>query len=208
MNMYYRDPDSDLVWAVVPKNASSTMNGLITKHGWKSITQPNHDLHIFCIVQNPWRRFCKGMAEIAWLENERSFEQVRKGPFFKMAFMNQHLLPISVQYPDTFDLLYAIPMDAPGHDVNDLLNDLFEQHGSNTRITPRDIMHKSNSRKLAYQTKVQEWLDTDYPYRKEVRQLYQDDFELWEWSHAAIQPPAQVEPTWIQKFLKRILTSE
>ena len=207
MVMYYRDPNSDLVWAQVQKNMSSTMTGLITNNAWKPVTTPTDDLHVFCIVQNPWRRFCKGMAEIAWLNNERSFEQVRKGPFFKTAFMDQHLLPISIQYAETFDQLYAIPMDSQDHDVNDLLNNLFELHGSKTRITVRDTIHKSNSRKLLYQAKVQEWLETDYPYRKEVMRLYQDDYDLWDWANAALLPQV-VETTWLQRFLKRIWTSE
>lgn len=202
--MFYRDPSSKLVWAQVHKNMSSTMHKIITNYGWEEITQPSNDLHLFCIIQDPWRRFCKGMAEIAWLENERNFEQVRKGPFYKMSFMNQHLLPISIQYSDTLDMLHAIPMDANEYNVNDLLNQLFETHNSATRISMHDTMHKSNTRKLAYQTKVQKWLETDYQYRNEVRLLYKGDYDLWEWAHAAIQPATINELSWFQRFLKRI----
>mgnify|MGYP007043755301 FL=1 len=51
--MFYRDPTSDLVWADVPKNMSSTMANIVGINKWEKIPTfalvPKH-LHIFCII--------------------------------------------------------------------------------------------------------------------------------------------------------------
>lgn len=202
--MFYCDPDSLLGWLPVYKNASTTMGGVVQNNGWNLVSDVSNDTQLFGIIQNPWRRFSKGIAELAWTANERSFEQARRSPYFRMAFFDKHLLPISVQYPEYLNRIHWIPMDSPVP-VNQLLNEYFEEHGSNTRITDRDIKHKSSQRKLAYQSEVDTYLMTQYPYRKFVNELNNKDFEMWRIS-LIIKPV--VIPSLFQKFLKRIWTSE
>lgn len=208
--MFYRDLTSDLVWTVVPKNMSSTMSSLTQKQGWQRITKfelvPKH-CHIFCLIQNPWNRFCKGMAENAYIVNERSFEQVRKGGYYKMSFMNSHLLPISAQYPDAMPYMQYVAMDHPDHPVTDLLNDMFERHNSTTRLLAKDNKHVSNSKKKAYQTEVKKWLTESYPYRKQVDHFNAEDFQNWRAALRSLDPQVE-QQTWFQKLLKRMTGSE
>jgi hypothetical protein len=203
--MYYCDPDSLLAWLPVYKNASTTMGGVMQTNGWHLTSPaPGPDIQLFGIIQNPWRRFSKGIAELAWTANERSFEQARRSPYFRMAFFDLHLLPISVQYPEYIDRVHWIPMDSPVP-VNQLLNEYFEQHGSKTRITDRDIKHRSSPRKLVYQSEVDTYLMTQYPYRIYVNELNKTDFGMWRDSLIVKQV---AQPNLLQRFLKRIWTSE
>lgn len=206
--MYYRDPSSNLVWVNVPKNASSTMSSLVQRQGWIRLTasDPIDDLQFFGLIQNPWVRFVKGMAEMAWANNERSFDQVRKSPFFKMIFINPHLLPISIQYPVVSTRAKWIPMDS-NQSTNDLLNQFFETSGSLTRIKTTDIKNRSSVRKIEYQKQVEHWLMNRYPYRQVITDLLEKDFELW---RESTKPPKIIPDklSWHQRFLKRIFTSE
>jgi hypothetical protein len=210
MFMYYCDPTSDLVWAVVPKNMSSTMSNVTDVYNWKRIDNfahiPKHR-HIFCIIQNPWRRFVKGMAENAWITNERSFELVRKMPFYSMSFMNNHLLPISSTYNQALPYMNYVPMDHADRPAIDLLNVLFEKHGSVSRINSQRNRHISSKRKQAYQLEVEDWLVNRYQYRKQVEVFNRTDFINW---RAAIVSVDKNEPVdnWLQRSLKRIWTSE
>jgi len=208
--MFYRDPTSDLVWTVVPKNMSTTMSHLVVANGWEQYTRfelvPKH-LYIFSIIQNPWTRFCKGMAENAWIANERSFEMVRKMPYYKMAFMNPHLMPISAQYPEAIPYMNYVPMDAPGYPAIDILNALFEQHGSQMRISAHDNQHVSSTKKLAYQADVAKWLTDQYPYKKQVQYFNQVDFDNWRISIKALDPEIE-KRTWFQNLRNWIWTSE
>ena len=208
--MYYRDPTSDLVWADVPKNMSSTMANIVGINKWEKIPTfalvPKH-LHIFCIIQNPWRRFCKGMAENAWLANERSFDMARKNSFYQMSFMNNHLLPISAIHCDAMPYMNYIAMDHVDFPASSVLNSLFERHGSITCLKPHLNQHVSSKRKQAYQLEVETWLVNKYPYRKQVDIFNQTDYQNWRAALRKLDPV--VEPkTWYQNLRNWIFTSE
>lgn len=187
------------------------MSSLTQTNGWQRITEVKlvpKSCHIFCLIQNPWTRFCKGMAENAWIQNERNFSQVRKGGYYKMSFINPHLLPISVQYAEAMPYMNYVPMDAPEHNVNDLLNKMFEEHGSSTRLEPHQNKHVSRVRKQEYQKEVREWLEgKQYPYRQVIHHLNRDDFQNWRAALKSVDPQVE-ETTWFQKFLKRMMGSE
>ena len=96
--MYYRDPNSRLGYIPINKNASSTFSAFVQKQGWQRIDgEFEPDVKLFAHIQNPWKRFVNGMAQLAWINNERKFSAVAKGPFFKMALLDPHIMPISIQ---------------------------------------------------------------------------------------------------------------
>jgi len=210
MFMYYRDPNSELVWADVPKNMSSTMSNIVGINKWQQYAKfelvPKH-LHIFCIIQNPWRRFVKGMAENAWLANERSFATARKTSFYQMSFMDRHLLPISALHPDAMPYMNYVAMDHSDHLVSDILNELFVQHQSATRIKGHLNKHVSSKRKQDYQIEVEKWLINRYPYRKQVEIFNQIDFQNWRAALNALDPEIE-SSTWFQRLRNCIFTSE
>ncbi len=212
--MFYRDPTSDLVWAHVPKNMSTTMGNVVSTYRWERFEHfglvPKH-LHVFCIIQNPWTRFSKGMAELAWTKDERSFERARKDRFWRMAFFDSHLLPISVQIPEALPYLHYVPMDAPTRQADDLLNELFVAHGSSTRITANLHKHVSNERKRKYQVEVSAWLREKYPYRAQVNHFNSVDHAAW---NVAVDPyrvtpmlTQEPELSFLGKLRKRIFGS-
>lgn len=198
MIMYYRDPTSDLVWVYIPKNMSTTMGAVVNHYRWQRVDNIGlipKTCHVFSIIQNPWTRFCKGMAELAWTMDEKSFERVRKDRFWRMAFIDSHLMPISVQVPEALPYLNYVPMDAPTRTADDLLNELFVAHGSTTRVTVNLHQHVSQPRKVAYQKEVRAWLEEKYPYRKQVNQINSYDHEQW---HRAVDP-YRVTPLLVQE---------
>lgn len=203
--MYYRDPNSNLAYLPIHKNASTTFSHLVQRAGWKQVHKDvlDPDVILWGHIQNPWTRYVKGMAQVAWLNNERSFTVVRQQPFFKMAFLNPHLLPISVLYPHFCNDMKFIPMDATIH-CNQLTNEFLEEHGSELRVSNRDMAHVASTNKNLYQKEVSTWMESNYPYKKIVLELHARDFELYRQSMTPFIP---AEPNWLQKFLKRIWTS-
>jgi hypothetical protein len=204
--MFYGDPTSDLVWVDVPKNMSSTMNNIVGINKWQRYTtfeQVPKNLHIFCIIQNPWRRFVKGMAENAWTVNERSFVTVCKTHFYQMSFMQRHTLPISAIYPDVMPYMNYVAMDHLDYTATNVLNDLFERHHSTARIASNLNKHVSPARKIKYQLEVEQWLLNSYKHRKQVDYFNQVDHNNWRSALKALDPKVESR-TWLQRFLNRI----
>ena len=186
------------------------MSNVVGINKWEQIPKfelvPKH-LHIFCIIQNPWKRFAKGIAEIAWQTNERSFDVVRRTPYFQMSFMNNHVLPISALYPAAPPYMNYVAMDHPEYAAIDVLNGLFEKHNSTTRIESHQNKHVASKRKKAYQLEVEQWLVSKYPYRSQVDLFNQHDYRHWRAALAALDPVVAPR-TWTQNLRNWIFTSE
>jgi len=200
--MFYRDPNNRLGYMPVPKNASSTHSAFFQKNGWTREDEFDKHVDLFSHIQDPWKRFKKGMAQLAWINNERNFTAVRKGPFFKMIFFNPHIMPISMQFSEVVDRVHFIPIDSR-HSTEELTNHWLREKGVDLEISRNDRKHEANVRKRAYQVETDEYFETHYSYKRYVLELHERDFELWRAAHRYYELP-EPKTNWLQKFLKRI----
>lgn len=205
--MFYADPHTKLGYIPIHKNASSTFINLFQRNRWHRFNLDkiqSNDI-LFSHIQNPWQRYIKGLTEMAWLDNERSFTIVRRKSYFKAALLNPHIMPISIMTHGYTDRIHFIPIDFEVSAV-DLTNQFLEQHKSKLRTTEIDRLHSANLKKQAYKKEVETWVNTKHPYSKQVKLLLTEDFKLYRDALDHYKNPV-IPQSWFHRSLKRIWTS-
>lgn len=203
--MYYRDPNSKLGYIPIHKNASTTYNQFFQKAGWERLDgkMPNN-ITYFSHIQNPWVRYCKGLAQLAWNEHERNFEFVLRNKFFKTALFNPHIMPISLMYPDMYNNIEFILLDG-SENPNDLTNNWLHNHNIEISIDPAKRSNAASNKKQSYQKQVMKWVNDKHPYKQQIISLLETDLQLW---RDASKPLPDIRKTWGQKLRNLIWTSE
>lgn len=204
-SMFYQSPTSRLVYLPIHKNASTTFVRFFQRAGWVKVDKPKHNAIIFSHIQNPWQRYIKGVTELAWNMNERSFKNVRQMPFFKTAMLDLHLLPISIIANEYLDRIHFIPIDASIDSIV-LTNQFFELHNCTLRVSNIDNLHIANLKKQAYKKEVEAWVAAKHLHRQHVKLLLKEDFKLYQSVLNELHSPAPV--SWWASLLKRMRMPE
>ena len=203
--MFYLCPTKPIGYIPIHKNASTTFNRAFQQAGWKRIdSKMPDDIKYFSHIQNPWNRYCKGMAQLAWNENERSFEHVLRNKFFKTALFNPHIMPISLMYPDVCDKIEFILLDGL-ENPNDLTTNWLQDNDIDVIVDPSKIRNVASKKKQAYQKQVLNWVNDCHPYKQHIIRLLEADFDLWQ---LARNPMPDLKISWGQKLRNLIWTSE
>jgi hypothetical protein len=207
ITMFYKCPTKPLGYIPIHKNASTTFVTFFQREGWVWSDDQAllNKIQLFSHIQSPWRRYIKGVTELAWNTNERNFKAVRQMPFFKNAMLDGHLLPISIITHGITDKIHFIPIDIEVDSIT-LTNQFLKQHRCKSEISRRDNQHQSSLKKQLYQKEVETWINAKHLYSKQVKLILKDDFALYQSVldiHSAALPVS-----WWRTFLNRIWISE
>lgn len=178
--MFYRDPNSNLCYFPIQKNASTTFQTFFQSNGWQVVDKETAvKCQLFSHIQDPWTRYVKGMTELAYNQNERSFNSV-KTTFWKDVILDPHITPIVSLTHGFTELIDFIPIDL---DISstDLTNDYLAEHKCNLRITKKDNRYVSTSKKLVYKKQVEKFLIERN--LKRVLPLLEEDINLYTFWH-------------------------
>jgi len=130
---FFRCPGKQIVYAPMPKCASSYYKRLMVHNGWHPILFNDIDWgndHVFSFISDPYKRHVKGLVEdILALGIEKILDSTMGRQFWALApTLGIHSMGITQLYQSVYQQINWIPLDIPGVDDEEIVNKLFEQY--------------------------------------------------------------------------------